>query len=259
MKEFRFHPAAHEIYDLVWSCFCDWFIEAEKVPMREGGEARERALHVLDYALFRILRLLHPFMPFITEELAHQMGFLGDSESIMFESYPESDELAAADPALIAAVDGKFALIRAGRALKSNYNIPDGKKVHFYIKAVDDAAAAFLNAEAPSVKHLLNATEVEISTADYDTAARGAAPSQVSASGTIYLPLAGLIDIAEELAKLEKQQRELEGWIKASQAKLSNERFLAKAPEQVVSEARAHLEEMQQRLERVISLQQDLR
>jgi valyl-tRNA synthetase len=67
----------------VWSDFCDWFVEAEKLPLREGGEAKERALAVLDYALNRILKLLHPFMPFITEELAHRMGFVAENESIM--------------------------------------------------------------------------------------------------------------------------------------------------------------------------------
>ncbi|MBQ6352754.1 MAG: valine--tRNA ligase, partial [Lentisphaeria bacterium] len=76
LKKFRFHTAAHALYDLVWSDFCDWFVEAEKRPFRAGGADKERALAVLDYTLFTILKLLHPFMPFITEELAHRMGFV---------------------------------------------------------------------------------------------------------------------------------------------------------------------------------------
>lgn len=137
IAEFRFHSAAHEVYDLVWSCFCDWFIEAEKVPMRAGGGEKERALAVLDYALYRILRLLHPFMPFITEELAHQMGFLSDGETIMFEPFPEDDGFRNADASELARIDGKFELVRAGRFLKASYNLPDGKKVKFFVKAVD--------------------------------------------------------------------------------------------------------------------------
>ena len=259
LAEFRFHSAAHELYDLVWSNFCDWFIEAEKVPMRAGGAERERALRVLDYALFRILRLLHPFMPFITEELAHQMGFLGDDETIMYESYPVPDACATVDETELARVDGKFELVRGGRFLKASYNLPDGKKVKFYIKAVDGTALEFLTAQKSSLMSLLNAAEIELSEADYDHAAGGAAPSQICRLGTVYLPLAGLIDVEAERAKLEKQQRELTGWIAGSKAKLSNERFLAKAPVQVVADAKAHLAEMEEKLARTAELLEALR
>ncbi len=253
LAEFRFHSAAHEVYDLVWSNFCDWFIEAEKVPMRQGGEARETALAVLDYALFRILKLLHPFMPFITEELAHQMGFLGDDATIMFEDYPQNDGVDAA-PALIEMVDGKFEFVRAGRFLKSSYNLPDGKKVNFHIKANDETVLAFLEGEKASLQSLLNAESIELSLADFDIAAHGAAPAQPTRFGTIYLPLAGLVDIAAERAKLEKQEKELHGWINATRGKLANERFVAKAPANVVADAKAQLAELEEKLVRVKEL-----
>ncbi|WP_294435051.1 valine--tRNA ligase [uncultured Victivallis sp.] len=259
LAEFRFHSAAHELYDLVWSNFCDWFIEAEKVPMRAGGAEKERALAVLDYALFRILRLLHPFMPFITEELAHQMGFVADGASIMYESFPETDACCSADPAELERVDGKFELVRGGRFLKASYNIPDGKKVKFYVKAVDADALAFFREQEPSLRSLLNAEEIEFSLDDFDSAARGAAPSRLCRFGTIYLPLADLIDVAAERKKLEKQQKELQGWIAGSRAKLSNERFLAKAPEQVVADARAHLAELEEKLARTEEMLNSLR
>ncbi len=254
IAEFRFHSAAHEVYELVWSHFCDWFIEAEKVPMRAGGAGKERALQVLDYALYRILRLLHPFMPFITEELAHQMGFLGEDETIMREPYPAADACCGVSAAEIERVDGKFELVRGGRFLKASYNLPDGKKVRFHVKAVDADALAFLESQKESLMSLLNAEEIELGLADYDPAVSGAAPSQLCRQGTIYLPLADLIDIAAERAKLEKQKKELTGWIAGSKAKLSNERFLAKAPEQVVAEARGHLAEMEEKLVRTVEL-----
>ena len=254
IAEFRFHSAAHEIYDLVWSNFCDWFIEAEKVPMRAGGAGKERALQVLDYSLYRILRLLHPFMPFITEELAHQMGFLGEEETIMREAYPAADACVSVPAAEIERVDGKFELVRGGRFLKASYNLPDGKKVGFYVKAVDADALAFLESQRESLISLLNASELEIGLADYDSAKSGAAPSQLCRLGSIHLPLAGLIDVDAERAKLEKQKKELTGWIAGSKAKLSNERFLAKAPEKVVAEARLHLAEMEEKLARTVEL-----
>ncbi|MBR7127833.1 MAG: valine--tRNA ligase [Lentisphaeria bacterium] len=259
LKEFQFHSATHEVYELVWSEFCDWFIEAEKLPMRAGDESKKRALQVLDYALFRILKLLHPFMPFITEELAHQMGFLGDDASIMFEAYPESDGADEEFASIVNFVDGKFAMISAARALKANYNLADGRKVKFYIKSADEAKTAFLHGEKASLMHLMNASELEISEVDYDSAANGAAPSVLCDLGNIYLPLAGLVDIAEELKKLDKQKADLEKWIAASRAKLSNEKFVAKAPAQVVADAKVNLAEMEAKLERVMSLIDDLK
>ena len=259
LKEFQFHSATHEVYELVWSEFCDWFIEAEKLPMRAGDESKKRALQVLDYALFRILKLLHPFMPFITEELAHQMGFLGAEESIMFESYPEADNSDVDFAEIAALVDGKFAMVSSARALKANYNLADGRKVKFYIKSANEAKTAFLNEEKASLMHLMNASELEISELDYDANANGAAPSILCDLGNVYLPLAGLVDIKEELAKLEKQKADLEKWISASKAKLSNEKFVAKAPPQVVADARVNLSEMEAKLARVISLMNDLK
>ena len=253
----QLHTAAHDIYELVWSNFCDWFIEAEKVQLYAGDAAKKHALAVLDYALYKILCVMHPFMPFITEELAHQMGFVAEGKSIMFESYPEcalTAEQSAEYAAAAALVDGKFELVRCGRALRSNYQLPDGKKVNFYIKAADAASAEFLNAEISSLKSLLNAGGLEVALAEFDSAANGAAPSQLASSGTIYLPLAGLIDIAEELKKLDKQKAELEGWIKGSKAKLSNEKFVSKAPEAVVQAAREHLQELEGKLERTLEL-----
>ena len=107
--------------------------------------------------------------------------------------------------------------------------------------------------------HLMNASELEISELDYDANANGAAPSILCDLGNVYLPLAGLVDIKEELAKLEKQKADLEKWISASKAKLSNEKFVAKAPPQVVADARVNLSEMEAKLARVISLMNDLK
>ena len=108
--------------------------------------------------------------------------------------------------------------------------------------------------QAASLRSLLNAEEVELSTESFDAAARGAAPAQPAGLGVICLPLAGLVDVAAERAKLEKQQKELNGWIAGSRAKLSNERFLANAPAEVVASAKTHLAELEAKLERVQSL-----
>ena len=227
--------------------------------MRAGGAEKERALAVLDYALFRILKLLHPFMPFITEELAHRMGFVEEGKSIMYTAWPEADPAAAFDPAETALTDGKFELVRIGRFLRSSYNIPDGKKLDFHIKAAGEKELQALLAQKASLELLLNAGGIEISLSPFDSAAHGAAPSQPGAMGVISLPLAGLIDVAAEIARLEKQLKDINGWIASAKGKLANERFVKNAPPQVVADARAGLADLETRKTRTEELLSSLK
>ncbi len=254
LGEFRFHSAVHNIYELVWSSFCDWFIEAEKSPLRQGGDAREVSLAVLDYTLFRIVRLLHPFMPFITEELAHQMGFIdAPGKSVMFEAFPQNDHIAC-NPDLLELVDGKFELVRSGRFLKSSYNIPDGRKVNFHLKINDRSSLDFLQTQIDSLRSLLNAESVTLSLDDFDASAYGPSTAQPTRLGTIFLPLSGVIDVDAERTKLQKQQKEILSWIATSRSKLANENFISKAPRQIVDDAKSHLVELEEKLEKVESL-----
>ena len=245
LEKFRFHTAAHALYDLVWSDFCDWFVEAEKLPMRAGGADKERALAVLDWALFRILKLLHPFMPFITEELAHRMGLLAENELLMYQLLPECENIAFDADAKLA--EDKFELVKGGRFLRSNYNIPDGRKLKFHIKATDAAALEGLKAQIDSLKLLLNAEDIELTLENFDSAKNGAAPSKLCAAGIISLPLAGLIDVEAEKAKLNKELADINKWIAGTAGKLKNERFVNSAPEQVVANARAQLADLEAR------------
>ncbi|MBO5791539.1 MAG: valine--tRNA ligase [Lentisphaeria bacterium] len=245
LEKFRFHTAAHAIYDLVWSDFCDWFVEAEKLPMRAGGADKERALAVLDWALFRILKLLHPFMPFITEELAHRMGLLAENELLMYQLLPACENIAFDADAKLA--EEKFELVKGGRFLRSNYNIPDGRKLKFHIKAADAAALEGLKAQYDSLKLLLNAEEIELTLESFDSAKNGAAPSKLCNAGIISLPLAGLIDVEAEKAKLTKELADINKWIAGTAGKLKNERFVNSAPEQVVANARAQLADLEAR------------
>ena len=252
LEKFRFHTAAHALYDLVWSDFCDWFVEAEKLPMRAGGADKERALAVLDWALFRILKLLHPFMPFVTEELAHRMGLLAENELLMYQQMPVSTGIVFDDEAKFA--EAKFELVKGGRFLRSNYNIPDGRKLKFHIKAADAAALEGLKAQYDSLKLLLNAEEIDLTLDSFDSAANGAAPSKLCQAGIISLPLAGLIDVDAEKAKLKKELADINKWIAGTAGKLNNERFVNSAPEQVVANARAQLAELEARKARTEEL-----
>ena len=145
-------------------------------------------------------------------------------------------------------------MVRAGRNLRSSYSIADGKKLAFHVKAADAAALAVLENEKESLKHLLNASDIEISLESFDSASKGAAPSQLCELGVISLPLAGLIDVEAECAKLEKQIKDIDKWLAGVRGRLSNEKFVNSAPEQVVADARKNLEELEAKREQTLAM-----
>ena len=257
LEGFKFHQAVHEIYEMVWSTFCDWFIESCKPRLRGTEEEKNQALAVLDFVLWKLLRLLHPFMPFATEELAHQMDFLADGESIMYAHFPEPFEAIGLDKLMDDAddildrVEDKFQLIRAGRNLRNSYDIPPGRKLNYYVKAANKETEKFLNGELKGLAYLLNAESVTISLEDYKSDDGAGAPSQLVNAGAIFMPLKGVVDVEAEKKKLQKQQKELQGWIRGTEGKLNNPGFLAKAPAQLVENTKAQLAEMQEKLKRV--------
>ena len=257
LDNYRFHFAAHELYEMVWSTFCDWFIESCKPQFRGTEEEKQQALAVIDFVLWKILRMLHAFMPFVTEELAHQMGFVGEKESIMKASFPVAlEELGFQDlmkeiEETLPLVEDKFELIRAGRNMRVAYDIPPGRKLNYHIKAATSGFAAFLEQEKRNLLSLLNAENVTISLEEYKGEDGTSAPSMLVNSGAIYLPLKGVIDVEAERRKLEKQQKELTGWIKSAEGKISNPGFLAKAPAKVVEDTKTQIADMKERLARV--------
>ena len=192
----------------------------------------------------------------VSEELAHQLGFLKDDESIMNAAYPESF---AADfgltgervASIMKMVDDKFQLIKGGRTLRLNSNIAPGKKIRYHIKAASPAIQDFLNAEMANMLFLLNASEISISPDEFKSEDGAQAPSILGNAGAIYLPLSGLVDVQAEIEKLNKQKKELQGWIKGTESKLGNAAFVAKAPPAVVEASKKQLAELKEKLERV--------
>lgn len=250
LDNFRFHEAVHSLYEFVWSEFCDWYIEASKQSFNDDLK-RESTLKAFDYTLFSILRLLHPFMPFVTEELAQELGYIATGDSIVLADYPTLEAMAdgiTIDADLLTGMDAKFAAIRAGRNMRASYNIPPSKKIEYTFKPADQKTEGFLQSEIASIEMLMRAEKFII---DANFAADASSPSIVTDAGTLFMSLEGLVDVEAEKAKLEKQKKELEGWIKGSKGKLSNPNFTEKAPEKVVNAARAKLAEMEEKLERV--------
>jgi len=223
--EYRFSEVAQALYDFVWRDFCDRFIEVAKADLNAADSPRRTAiLAACDYTISRILRLLHPFAPFVTEELWQGLGIGGDS-SIQFAKWPEKGGFDI-DPR----GNAIYQLAAAARNARSTYNLPSSKKFAWQITDCPE----WLKRELPALASLLNASTLEEDTkGTADLSAR--IPSEI---GTLCLPLEGLIDIESELKRLGEELKKVEGEILKVEKKLSSQQFVNNAPAEVVEEHR---------------------
>jgi valyl-tRNA synthetase len=271
--EYNFSEAAQALYRFFWGEFCDWYLEASKaalgspIALPTNGDAgylpppsaqKVNTLAMLDFVLAHTLRLFHPFLPFITEELWHGLGFNADlpagqgAETIMYARWPKplGDDfklaygLTAADEQFVAA---KQSLVLAGRKLRSDYNIASNKRVHFILAQRDDRLA---DSELKVLQQLLNATSLD-TPAEF-TAPQGT-PSSVTPLGVLYMPLEGLVDKAAEIERLDKEIAKMHAELETVRRKLSNESFVNGAPAAVVEEHRKRAADF---LARLAQLQQ---
>ena len=261
LEKYRFQDAALAIYDFVWSKFCDWHVEGAKAALNsEDAAVRAQALKILYFTLGRALRILHPFMPFLTEELWHQMGYCGEGESIMRAPWPRAlaDAEKAAwgvDDATVAYVDAKRELITAGRALRTQYGIAPSKAAHFIVVSENGAARDRLARDASSIADFLRAEPLEI----VGGADVGGMPGTAVALGSIHLPLAGLIDIPAELEKIAAELEKNRKFLAGVEAKLGNAGFVSRAPANVVEQQRQRKAELEAEIARLTALSETLK
>ncbi|MBR0457909.1 MAG: valine--tRNA ligase, partial [Victivallales bacterium] len=256
LEGFRFDEVCKSIYDFIWNRFCDWYLESCKAVLNaETLDAQAtKTLQVFDYVLGTFLRLLHPIMPFITDELAHQMGFVAEEDSIMNATWPVALDSATLD-ALNAtaehaeATEAKHELIRAVRAMRANYQLSPAKAVDLAIAPVDEASAAFLKRDEAALKVLFNASTLTI--LPVGGKGEGACGVAVSSIATAYLPLKGIIDVAAEVQRLQKQEAEMVKYLEGVNRKLSNQNFVARAPKEVVEAEKAKVTEGEAKLARI--------
>ena len=240
LEQYRIQDGALAVYDFFWTQICDWYVEYAK-----DAPDKAVAFAILRDVFWKALRLLHPYMPFVTEEVAHQLGYLADGETIMRSPFPQgySDaekEAWGLSPEVYDFVNAKREAITALRALRAEYKVTPSTFVKVTL-ATDDTRAA---AETESLKKAMRAESVEFVASGTELAM----PSKMTPFGTVYLSLEGLVDKAAEAKRIAGELAKLAGFIKSSEAKLANENFVANAPEAVVAEARRKLEENREKV-----------
>ncbi|MGN0628809.1 MAG: valine--tRNA ligase [Oscillospiraceae bacterium] len=228
--------AEQKIVDFIWDVYCSWYIELAKARLQ--GENADSARRVLVYVLTGVLKLLHPFMPYITEEIWQSLPHEG--ESIMVSSWPEYDE-AHCFESEAAQFTKVMDAIKAIRNRRAEMNVPPSKKATLYIETADaqvfEQCAAFL-------VRLASASEVEVN-ADFD---KSGAVQVITDSAKIYIPMAELIDMEKEAARLAKEKEQCEKQAAGLEARLNNPGFVNKAPENVVAAERDRLAKLKERL-----------
>jgi valyl-tRNA synthetase len=241
LEEYRFSDATATLYRFFWSEYCDWYIEASKAVLQGSDDKRKaNTLAVIDFVLGHTLRLFHPFMPFITEELWHGMGFNADlpenqgGKSIMFAIWPkplDADELAHFGilPEDEKTANDKYEVVNLGRGLKSTFNL--NKKVRFVLKPNQDLPAH----ETEVLRILLNAEPLDLDAAY--TPAKGT-PTAITPLGELFLPLEGVIDVDAERARVSKELEKAAAELGKVRSKLADENFTSKVPEKVLEEHR---------------------
>jgi len=249
-REYRFNEVAQRLYDFFWSDYCDWFVEAAKTEIFGEDEAKKKsALAVMDNVLSAMLRLLHPFMPYITEELWSLLGF--GKNSIQFDAPPEKIRLHDVDLAngrrLVSRI---YETVRAGRNLRAEAKIPSNKKMRYILrkdqKWISDQLATF--------SRLLNAEEVKL---DWQYEAEAGVPVAVTPLGELFLAIAAG-DKTAERERLDKEIAKVEAELRTVDGKLKNKSFVDRAPATVVKEHRQRLKDFSAQLEKLKQARQGL-
>ena len=231
---FEFGEAGRQLYNFIWDDFCDWYIEMSKeVLYGDDAVSKQTTQSILVHTLDQILRLLHPIMPFVTEEIWQHIPHQGTSLVVAYYPvvHPEfNDETASKGMEVLKE------LIRSVRNIRSEVNTPLSKPITLMIKINDPKIGQFLTENTSYIERFCNPEELTISS---EIVAPDLAMSAVLTGAEIFLPLAGLINIEEEIKRLEKELAKWTDEVKRVQGKLGNERFVANAPAEVVEAERA--------------------
>jgi valyl-tRNA synthetase len=247
IEEFRFNEAANAAYDFVWGTFCDWYLELAKPVLTGEDEADRRETRATAaWALDQILKLLHPFMPFVTEELWGETGKMGPRREglLIVSQWPEAG--GPVDDEADAELDWLVALVSAIRSVRQEMNVPAGSKVPLKVVGAGAATGTRVEAQLAALTRLARLDSV-----DYVNDIPPQSAQIVLGDATFALPLAGVIDIDAERMRLKRERAREEVEIDKIDKKLGNAQFVAKAPAEVIDEQRRRRAEAEERRERI--------
>ncbi len=252
--KYEFGEVGRALYNFIWDDFCDWYIEMAKLPLYGENEAAKKTTRsILAYVLDNTMRLLHPFMPFITEEIWQNLPHNG--ESITVAAWPEvrselTDSAAAEEMKLLVEI------IRSVRNIRSEVNTPLSKKIKLILKAKDESIVTTLQNNRAYIERFCNPEELTIGTVVDEP---GQAMTAVVTGVELILPLQGLINIEDEIKRLDKELEKLNKEVERVQKKLGNEGFVKKAPAQVIEEEKAKEKDYVEKRDAVIHRMNELK
>jgi len=240
LTEYKFNEAAHVLYQFTWHEFCDWFIELAKPSLYDPGTPVQRTTtqYVLSKVLETTLRLLHPIMPFVTEEIWQRLPHEG--ESIMVAPFP-TPEARYENPEAEGKMELLMGIVTKVRNIRGEVNLPPGAKIELLLRTQDAEAELLLNQYRSYVANLTRAESIQVGR---DLARPEFSATDIYNAVDIFLPLKGLIDLTDELNRLHKEIDKIEKEIHKLETKLANTDFLHRAPEEVVEKEKARREEM---------------
>ena len=248
LADYRLSSTAKTLYNFVWNDYCSWYIELIK-PDQPGATIREGSLNVATYVLDKILRLLHPFVPFVTERIyldLHGYDMAGD-QTLTFGPWPATDGRHI-DVELEKSLEQIQTVVTAVRSMRAELSVPPGKKSDLYVRVDSDAFGQLLQDHIEYFRSLVRVEKLHTGT----TLKRPSPSASAVISGAeIFLPLEGLIDLDVERKRLQKELDNLAGVLEKTSKKLANSDFLDHAPEDVVERERAKKKDYQERIERL--------
>ncbi|GMK47210.1 valine--tRNA ligase [Paenibacillus glycanilyticus] len=254
IDSYEFGETGRILYNFIWDDLCDWYIEFAKLNLYGTDEQANRATQsVLAYVLDRTQRLIHPFMPYISEEIWQHLPHEG--ESITVAAWPVYDEALEA-PEAVKEMELLMDIIRAVRNVRAEVNVPMSKKVELMIKPSGEAEAAIVSRNEEFIRRFCGTSSFETG---LGLVAPDKAMTAIVTGAELYLPLAGLIDISQEIARLEKELATLNSEVERVEKKLGNEGFVAKAPAKVIEEERAKMADYASKRDKVLARIEELR